>query len=287
MQDTRLKEIYRQVLEEIRGHPEIRGTQRGLLYKTIQIINEEETSEIQEKTRSICNELGIKSNAHIQEDKDIFIELMDIFYKDELFPIFSKNEFIVGLFRDGKKNVIQFWLNENEPMEWIIIAAVSLVGIFGSQQFLKNRKGKARKPKKQIQEQVSSKPEPSLPPITAILSLIVSASTVRELNLVEEDNINLEMLKEIIDRSYYFTCDTKTGSSRNEENLEIVNEPILADSPREVYLRIKIEDGRSLLEKPINLRYTLKGKLPDRGKFKIEKIACLGGLSGLEKFVRA
>ncbi|MFN6198129.1 MAG: hypothetical protein ACK4YS_05960 [Aphanizomenon sp.] len=261
------KSLYDQVCNYI--YPQIQGIERGLLYKTIQMIVCEEQSLEQEKTRKICDYFGIKPFANKEEDQKIIDNLLDaIFIKIQILKVPAK---LVKNFQGGN-------------MEWIFVAAAfTFIGLFLYKQTLdKKEQGKIKPAVQEIKEQPIFQP-----PIPADLCLVVPASIASNFisNFINRSNLRIEEVTYLIDNAYYFLCTTvKVPDSKNEEYLKTTDETILPDSRREVYIRININDGGNMIDKKIP--YYLKTNLPLQAQCVIKQLACLKNLSGLEKFNR-
>jgi len=256
------KSLYDQVCNNI--YPQIKGIERGLLYKTIQMIVCEEQTLEQEKTRKICDYFGIKPFANKDEDQKIIDNLLDaIFINIQILKVPAK---LVKNFQGGN-------------MEWIFVAAAfTFVGLFFYKQTLdKKEQNKIKPAVQEIKEQPIFSP-----PIPADLCLIVPASIAT--NFISRSNLKIDELTYLIDNASYFLCTTVKVADSNEQYLKITDESIQLDSRREVYIRININDGRNLIDKKIP--YYLKTNLPLQAQCIIKQLACLENLSGLEKFNR-
>ena len=248
------KNLYDQVCENI---SQITG--RGLLYQTIGIIMGEEQLLYREKTSKICDYFGIKPSANKDEDKKIINNLLDGILKNT--PI---------------NNVIAKAINQGGNMEWIFVAAAfTFVGLF----FYKQTHDPSNP--KPITEPVRPQPIPQRP-IPADLCLVVPASIAS--NFINRSNLKVDELIYLIDNASYFLCTSVKVADANEQNLEITDDNISSDSIREVYIRININDGRNMINQDV--RFSLKNNLPIQADCTVKKLACLGNLSGLEKFNR-
>jgi len=259
------KNLYEQVANNV--HDQIKGTERGILYKTIQIIVCEKQSPSQEQTRKICDYFGIKYNSDKDEDKKIIDNLLDAMIIDN------------RIFKESAK----IFVNKlGGVMEWIFIAAAfTFVGLFYYKQNLDKNPPEKRTPNKAVE---GTKEQPNSPlPIPADLCLVVPASIAS--NFRNSSNLAVNELIHLIDNASYFLCTTVKVADSNEQNLEMTtNEDIPPDSTREVYIRININDGRNLIDK--NIPRYLKKDLPTQAQCKLKKLACLKNLSGLENFNR-
>jgi len=251
------KNLYDQVCENI---SQITG--RGLLYQTIGIIMGEEQLLYREKTSKICDYFGIKPSANKDEDKKIINNLLDGILKNT--PI---------------NNVIAKAINQGGNMEWIFVAAAfTFVGLFFYKQTLdKKEQGKIKPAVQEIKNQPTSQPL-----IPADLCLVVPASIAS--NFINCLNLKVDDLRNLIDNASYFLCTSVKVADSNEQNLEITDDNISSDSRREVYIRININDGRNMINQDV--RYSLRNNLPIQADCTVKKLACLGNLSGLEKFNR-
>ena len=252
------KNLYDQVCENI---SQITG--RGLLYQTIGIIMGEEQLLYREKTSKICDYFGIKPSANKDEDKKIINNLLDGILKNT--PI---------------NNVIAKAINQGGNMEWIFVAAAfTFVGLFFYKQTLDKKKQEKIKPT--IAPGTQEKPT-FQPLIPADLCLVVPASIAS--NFINRSNLKVDELIYLIDNASYFLCTSVKVADANEQNLEITDDNISSDSIREVYIRININDGRNMINQDV--RFSLKNNLPIQADCTVKKLACLGNLSGLEKFNR-
>ncbi|MFO0051678.1 MAG: hypothetical protein ACK53Q_01900, partial [Dolichospermum sp.] len=118
--------------------------------------------------------------------------------------------------------------------------------------------------------------------IPADLCLVVPASIAS--NFINRSNLKVDELIYLIDNASYFLCTIVKVADSNEQNLEITDDNISSDSIREVYIRININDGRNMINQDV--RFSLKNNLPIQANCTVKKLACLGNLSGLEKFNR-
>jgi len=252
------KKLYDQVCENISQ----KITGRGLLYQTIGIIMGEEQLLYREKTSKICDYFGIKPSANKDEDKKIINNLLDGILKNT--PI---------------NNVIAKAINQGGNMEWIFVAAAfTFVGLFLYKQNLdKKDQGKIKPAVQEIKNQATSQPL-----IPADLCLVVPASIAS--NFINRLNLKVDELRNLIDNASYFLCTSVKVADSNEQNLEITDDNISSDSIREVYIRININDGRNMINQDV--RYSLRNNLPIQADCTVKKLACLGNLSGLEKFNR-
>lgn len=262
------------------NNPLIKRLERGLLYKTIQIILQEENSETQEKTREICQALGINEYSYRDDDYKVIADVIDsIFLDRQALSKFEPIKNTVNKFGISNLSikVNQALADEEERMRWIIFGACTLVGIYFIQLYLKKRKIN----QKVKEEKVSV----TLPPIPAALCLVVPAKIASFPKTKTDLNLSIDDVAFLIDNAIYFLSTRKKEADLNDEKLELTNEPILPNSNQDVYVRIDLsKGGREMIDKKI--LYILKRNLPTDAQFTINKIACIRNLSGLELFNR-
>jgi hypothetical protein len=269
MKNNNFKDLYQQLVQKVGDPNQSHTLETGPLYKTIRIIVGEEKSPLPVKTREICDYFGIKSDSSTEEDKKIVNDLLDI--------IFVDNQIIRDIAKSLNKN--QNILNFNigiigVHMKWIFIATgLALVGLFTYNQL-------SSKQKVQKSELKEAKQEPrDQSPLPADLYLVIPASVASHLK--KDSDLNFDQLIDIIDSASYFLCTTDGTST---VKLNTTDEVPLSDSMREFYIKIKINDGRNLIDK--KRRYYLKDNLREDEQGYIEELMCLRDLSGLEKFNR-
>jgi len=264
------KNLYPRIFNNV--YPQINGIKKGILYKTIQIIVNEEQSQLQIETIKICNLFGIRPSADKEDDRKIIDDLLDEILKKSIAK--EPARMAISGFLKGDN---MFFKGEN--MEWIFVAAAfTFVGLFYYKQI------RDKKDQEKIKPTITATQEQPIyqRPIPADLCLIVPASIVS--NFINSSNLKVEDVKHLIDNASYFLCTTVKVADSNEQYLKLTNDDISPDSRREVYIRININDGPNMIDQ--NMRYYLKDNLPIQAYCTVEKIACLKNLSGLEKFNR-
>jgi len=283
--DKGIKEIYGQVIEEVRKDPQIQSLKRGRLYKVIQIILREEYSENQEKTQAICSPLGITPNSHEDDDYKVIKDLAETFFIDK--QPFAENrnplkKMISATLTQLRK--IEQQLSDNNKVEFLLLAACVLVGVFFCIQYLAAKQRNTEQQQKPKQVGISPSPLSSPISVSAALCLIVPAKIVSSLQVGSVLSAN--EVEDLINNTSYFLCTTPEAANQNEQNLILTSDCISPDSQREVYLRIDINDSQDLIDKKTT--YTLKTNLPDNEneEFIIKKLNCLKNLSGLAVFNR-
>jgi hypothetical protein len=276
VENTQLIKLYNEVTRKIR--PQIQGLKRGILYKTIQILLDEETSETQEKTQSICEYLGIKPNDSQVADEKIVRNLVDaVFINRQTLIKNTPGKELIG----NLSKVVNNFSNDNEEnMNWIIVTACTLVGAIYCKQYLsknQHQKVKHKQNIEKVKQQVVI-----IDPIPADLCLVVPAFIAS--NFKNGSKLTVDELIDLIDNASYFLCTTLKNTELHEKNLEITEDFILHNSKREVYIKINIYDGNNLIDQKIT--YYLKSNLPRHTLYTIKQLVCLKSLSGLEKFNR-
>jgi hypothetical protein len=271
-----LKAIYDKVFRKVKANPQVQGLERGLLYKVVQIILGEEQSQSQGKTREICGELNIKPSSNRDDDYKVIEDLIKTAFIDR--QVITK--FIPGkdVVSDLSMKFNLSYKNEEEKMEWVVIAACILVGVYFCLQYLRDTQ---QKKASQEQKTESTKPLP-LSPIPAALCLVVPAKVVSGLQ-VNTSLSSIDVEDFITNASYFLSTPPEIANS-NEQKLNLTDEYISSESQRDVYLRIDTNDGRDIIDKKI--LYGLKSNLSPNAQFFVKQVACLKSLSGLEVFNR-
>jgi hypothetical protein len=276
-----LKKIYEQVFGEVRENPQIQGLEKGLLYNTILVILGEERLQTQNNTREICDQFDITSFASEDADFAVIAKMNEVFIDRIPFPEFiSSNPLVKSAISSSSTRINQSLSNKDKKMEWIVLAACTLIGLYYSRKFLKNPEQQTISPLLGVERTKQSALPPSIP---AALCLIVPASVVSSLE--RGSNLSVSTLTNIIDNASYFLCANIEDANSSEQNLEmLLDQKILSDSKRDVYIRINVNDGRKLIGNKI--RYQLKENLQNHAKYIVAELACLKNLSGLEVFNR-
>ena len=173
--------------------------------------------------------------------------------------------------------IVNCFIDERKNMELLIVAAFGLVGLFlYKQQYLDKK------------QQSKVNLTPTEPPIqqpniqsssSAILHLIVPALIASKFNKLS--NLTVDDVTDLIENAPYFLC----TEVQEQELVETTDETIPSDSQTEVYIKIKIDNGRNIIGEKI--RYYLKTNLSEINRqYTLVEIACLKNLSGLENFNR-
>jgi hypothetical protein len=283
--NERLNEIYEQVIREV--SPYLKGQERGLLYKAVQVILMEEEVEDQEgtKTQEICRSLGIASSSCKDDDYRILQDLRDEIYINRQ-PGVNKmpGKEMASNFITGVSKVGQNFFADNK-FELIILTACALVGVYFCLQFLNKSKRRPVNRSLESPRTLDSPPPQPLPPpaVPAVLCLVVPASIVSQLgnNLA----LSIRNVSYLIDNASYFLCTSSEQANWHEQQIEVLPGHIISpDSQQDVYIRVNIDLSQKLIGTKI--RYKLKENLLDRASYVVARRDCLKNLSGLESFNR-
>ena len=283
--DNNLSKIYNQVYEELKTRSDyVLKSERGRLYCIIsEILRESTPGSRQEITNIICNEVKIKNTNFLDDDFKIVRELLS--------EVFTERQFTSKISQIGNwaNQVIEglnqhLNTNEEDSMKLLVVAACMLVGVYACLKYLEDRKkykDTSSKPNSQRQPSNASEKKPA-PPIPAGLCLVVPASEVSSIRA--GSSIDGRRLEALINSASYFLCESPKQSEKIEERLDLTSDPIPVDSPKEVYARIAIPDGRAMITS--KTRYEIKENIKDSEQYKVDKLNCLQNLSGLESFTR-
>lgn len=286
--DNNLSKIYNQVYEELKTRSDyVLKSERGRLYSIIsEILEESNPGSRQEITNIICNEVKIKNTNVLDDDFKVVRELLS--------EVFTERQFTSKIFPQQVKNLANQVIvglnqhlntNEEDSMKWLVVAACMLVGVYPCLQYLKRHlKGLKKDKVTSGQANLQRPPLEKQParPIPAGLCLVVPASEIRSIQV--GSSIDGGRLAELINSASYFLCKLKTEAEKLEVGLDLTDDPIPVDSPKEVYARITIPDGKAMIIS--KTRYEIKENIKDDGQYKVESLNCLKNLSGLGSFTR-
>lgn len=275
-----LNTIYDQVYEKLKvRYNNLFKDERGKFYNIIREILGESDPKV---TQIICDAVNIKSKSYPRDDFKIVEELLSEVFTERqvtsnIVPQLKKltNQVIVGLNNS----------NAEDSMKWLVVAACMLVGVYACLQYLEGRKKQDQRRRSQPQPSTPPETKPTSMPIPAGLCLVVPASSISSFQTGE--CLDGQSLTRLINSASYFLCKRLTEAKNLERSLEVTTEAIKdipVDSPREVYVRVKIDNGKEMIDK--TTRYEIKENIQDSEQYEIETIECLRTLSGLESFIR-
>ena len=258
MTASRLREIYEEVHRNLKKHCQnILTLKKGRLYNIIsEILGESDCP--QEKTKEICNLVGIQAYNSSSEDDEFIRKLTRIFKVQYNKAPSNQN-------------------SENDMESLLVFTACILVGVLACRQYIERKKENSAR---QIPQQVS--PAHQNECYSAELCLVVPASEVSGLKSLQL--LDGRRLKELVDLASYFLCTTKEKALAIEEGLPLTDEDIPPDSPRGVYVRVAIKSDNNIIDK--TTQFEIKENIGDSKKYSINKVNWLRGLSGLESFIR-
>ena len=273
--------IYEQVYNKLKKNPNVLGVKRGKLYAIIcEILGESDLQSRQQITQKICNEVKVSPNNRLDDDLKVIEELLsEVFIERPITRIISTGVAIVRNFINP--STVSFNQNEDN-MKLLVIVACILVGVYFCIQYLDSNTQKKNVSTRSPNSSEKTPPTPPTPPIPAKLCLIVPASSVSTFQI--DSYLDGKSLKMLINSASYFLSKSPEQVENIETKLDFSTESIPQDSPKEVYIRVEIKNGREMLDK--ETRYEIKENVQDSEQYKIEDIRCLWTLSGLESFIR-
>lgn len=270
MTNEYFKKSYKQIFDQI--YPHIKNQQLGTLSTVFYLIlNESEA-------RELCEEYGVKKNYSLDEDLDL---ADDIIYtvsidKQKLvkanFISRTGGEIVKNISRPFRKS-----LDSNEDkMEFIVVAAVILIGAFFSQKLL--IKDKSKNILSSSTKEISS---PSLTRQPTAICLAVPASAVFGLTIGKA--IDRNEIIQLIEAASDFIC-TQVGQA---ETLGVdidINQSPSPDSQLKFYIRIDIPDGREIIGG--ETKYVIKRDLRPNTQGEIKELGRLRSISSISSFNR-
>jgi len=273
--------IYEQVYNKLKKNPNVLGVKRGKLYAIIcEILGESDLQSRQQITQKICNEVKVSPNNRLDDDLKVIEELLsEVFIERSIPEIISTGVAIVKNFTNP--STVSFNQNEDN-MKLLVIVACILVGVYFCIQYLDSNTQKKNVSTRSPNSSEKTPPTPPTLPIPAKLCLIVPASSVSTFQI--DSYLDGKSLKMLINSASYFLSKSPKQVENIETKLDFSTESIPQDSPKEVYIRVEIKNGREMLDK--ETRYEIKENVQDSEQYKIEDIRCLWTLSGLESFIR-
>jgi hypothetical protein len=276
--NSNLKKLYDpyqsfdQVLNQLQS--EVGIPSEGIFYKVIQILCKEDKKYALE----IYDDFGITSSASPDQDVQIISTLIETSFLDTQF----ENLFRRNFQQDILKNTNE--LDGNEKMEIIKFILVGCFLLYVAYRFAPELDKKRSKTKVKEKRKGVSSPQPdSYKSIDAYLCLVVLSKRV--INVRKNDVLDKENLSKLIDGASHLLCVKSEDVYESEQFLNVDEDNvILPDSNREVYIRIKVNDGQKLIGE--TFPYYLQSNLSLKSKGIVEEIFCLKNLSGLQAFNR-
>lgn len=279
MAPVAFENIYSRVLTRVLETTHIKGLKKGVLYSAIAVILKEENLEDQERTKAICEYLSIRESASIDDDYNLVVSSLINMLSIEPDNHGSGNPF-VNMFSNVFKEIDKNNKNEDDKMKWIIIGACVIAGFLACVQYLMSKRSPI--PLSEDQRLFENNPLPPTPVIPVALCLVVTAS---EIDNLYAQQLSQDGLFHLIDSASYFLCTDIQRANEHEKLMETIPiQEVNSGSKQDIYIRVFIGDGYRL--KDTRIRYKIKDNLPVQESYKIEKIACLGSLSGIEKLIR-
>jgi hypothetical protein len=226
---------YDQIFEQV--YPHIEGHKIGTLRTVIYLILDNHQAE------ELCQKYGIQENASLDKDLDLSDDIIYAVSINKQKPV-KEN----WLARTGGETVKNFsrpfrklFDNHKDKMEFIVVAAVILIGAYVSQKLLS-------KPRK------SNTTSPALPrqPIPAAICLAVPASVVYGLTVGKR--INREKIIELIEAAPEFLC--IKAEEANRQVIDTIDQEISPDSQLKFYIRIDIPNGQDIIN--AETKYVIK-----------------------------
>jgi len=281
-----LQDTHKEVLDFLIQDAKILHIKKGFFYHVILELFEEDRifseSEIQTKTKRVCEYFSIEKSTSIDQDYKKALEIIE--RNEESLPkkLIRKIKNQVRENAQGKIPEDNDSIQEKEKMELIIFVACILVGLYFCLYYIEKKRGFFERQISQplvVTSRVVTPTETSRP-LSVKLCLVVPAHETIRFSCGTK--IEAAKLKQLIDVSSYFFCNTIIDN--NKLSLETPSGPIAENSHREMYIKIDITDGKDMIG--AKTRYSLKENLEDTARCIIEEIAYLKSLSGLESFVR-
>jgi|LakMenEpi03Aug12_release.lakeMendotaPanAssembly.Ray.scaffolds.fasta_scaffold175135_2 hypothetical protein len=290
MATDNLKDLYAKLFEKVKQDPKVQEFEFGILYKTIQTVLGEEQPP--EKIQEIFKNYRIKPDNLLNDDFEISLKIIfdsHLILWQLLIPLYvyenakekidSLQSFVIRFLTPIAEKIPIPNINIKEKkMELIFAAAIIIAAPLLVWKVYLDPKAKQNTI---IEEPIQKPTLPSSSPGSAELCLIIPASIANGVkNVLSSDD-----LITLIYHASYFLCTDFDTANRNQKELNMAEtEEILPNSNREVYIRIKIDNGGNMIGQ--KMPYSLKINLPENVQVTVEKLACLRDLSGLEKFNR-
>ncbi len=263
--ETSVNQIFEKVYPHIKIHK--KGTLRTVIYRILDNRQAEE----------LCQKYGIKNNASLDDDLNLSDDIIHTVSFNTQRPVKQHKALKeVGNFVNKKinrplKNVLNH--DQEDKMEFIVIAAVILIGSYFTQKYLNNRTS-------------NTIPDvPSNQPIRTAICLAVPASAVYGLTLrqqVNRDEINRDEMIQVIESATEFLC--IEAEDADKQSVHTIHQDVLPDSQLKFYIRIDIPNGQDIIN--AKTKYVIKRDLPQNTEGKILQLGRLRDASVLKLFNR-
>jgi hypothetical protein len=257
--ETNFDQIFKKVYPHIEGHKT--GTLRTVIYLILDSLQAEK----------LCQEYDIKKNAPLDDDLDLSDDIIYTVSINKQKPVkenwFFKTggETVKNLSRPLRKSLD----NNKDKMEFIVVAAVILIGTYITQTFL------SKTPTQSI-----TSPALSSQPIPTAICLAVPASVVYGLTLGKI--INKEKMIELIEAAPEFLC--IKAEEANKKVIDVINQEVSPDSQLKFYIRIDIPNGQEIIGS--ETKYVIKRDIPPNAQGQIIQLGRLRDASILKTFNR-
>ena len=258
--ETSAKQIFKEIYPHIKSHQT--GTLRTVIYR---ILDNRQAGEL-------CQKYGIKNNASLDEDLNFSDDIIHMVSFNTQRPVKQHKALKeVGNFVNKKINrPFKNFINDNEEdkMEFIVIAAVILIGSYYAQKSLNNRTSNT------IPDVLSSQP------ICTAICLAVPASAVYGLTL--RQRINRDEMIQVIESATEFLC--IEAEDADKQSVHTITQEVSPDSQLKFYIRIDIPNGQDIIN--AKTKYVIKRDLPQNTEGKILQLGRLRDASVLKLFNR-
>lgn len=289
-----VNKVYQKVSDLLMDNEKIsnyKNPRKGFLYfilvELFQEAPDSSNEATAEQTNKVCNKLGIGRKSSLDKDYEKVINIIDFNDEssseanDSMFKKLNKKFFKNLDPQSNAQGIVPIEEENKRKMEFIIfVVCCILVGFCVCLRYIERKEEEfsRRHPPQPQPTQQSSETRP----IFFNLYLIVPASEA--IRFYDQREIKVSDLKYLIDVSSYFFCEKAVNENNKKLSLDLSGEPIRENSYREVYVKVEIYNDKNILN--AKTRYTLKENLENAYECKIEGMACLKSLSGLESFVR-
>lgn len=202
------------------------------------------------------------------------------------FPDFSVPMIMEGLVSGIKNNFNNLVTKINSEMKISLIILVALIIVILYRSGIINKKFKKDnnlREKGRVEDERSITPsETKVLQFPVSICLIVYARDVA--NLTVGQIISTDEVKKYLACASYYKVIRDEFVDDLEKKLSISNKPILKDSMRDTYLRIKVSDGKEIIDK--SNKFAISENLNAGSQYTIAYLGCLDNLRGVEEFIR-